>query len=167
MKKINFLTIFDKSHIKAKVIVLLFLIVSILCSITFSQEKFIIKFDSLMTQEEQTRTGISKLTKPEREELEKWLTAFMIKLFSSENAEKSFTEIGTRRWIKEKIDGGRYLLLDDNSLWEISSMSKLNTFLWMPMEDVYIIKNGNNSLYPYKLINEDSDETADAKLISK
>ncbi len=41
-------------------------------SIVFAKDKLVLRFDQIMTPEEQKRTGITKLTQSEREALEHW-----------------------------------------------------------------------------------------------
>jgi len=72
----------------------------------------------------------------------------------------------SKHWISKKIDGGEFIKLEDGSLWKISLIDKINTMLWLPIEDV-VVTESENPLYPYKLINTDSGNTADAELISK
>ena len=56
-----------------------FLIVSIFFTLVnvsnvSAQNKLVLRLDQIMTPEDQKRTGITKLTKSEREALEQWLT---------------------------------------------------------------------------------------------
>ena len=142
------------------------IIIVLLSSISYSKKNFVINLDDLMTPEEQKKTGISKLTEAEKEELEKWLTGIFI-MTASEISKIHQKLGGERHWIKEKLDGGRYLILENNIVWEISPLDRVNTFLWMPLEDVLIIKNDHGFLYPYKIINVDNNETVDAKPLTK
>lgn len=56
--------------------------------------------------------------------------------------------------------------LEDGSLWEISPVDRVNTALWLATEEITVVES-DNSIYPYKLINTDSGDTAGAKLISR
>ena len=80
---------------------------------------------------------------------------------------QTYLGVNSKHWISKKIDGGEFIKLEDGSLWGISPIDKINTTLWLPIEDIVVIENKDSLLYPYKLINTDSGNTAEAKLISK
>ena len=60
-------------------------------------------------------------------------------------------------WIKSKTLDGSIIILEDNSVWEISLLDKLDTTLWMPMDDIIVCNR--------KLINTDDNAAAEAKRI--
>lgn len=74
--------------------------------------------------------------------------------------------LGSGHWVSKKIDSGKYIKLEDGSLWEISSIDKIYTMLWLTTENITVVES-KNPLYPYNLINTDSKDAAEAKLISK
>lgn len=149
-------------------LIVLTLLVSSFISLSLAQDKIILRLDQLMTPEEQKRTGITKLTKSEREALEQWLTNWTLQVLhkATPSSEKTYARVGSGHWVSQKIDGGRFIKLEDGSLWEVSSIDRINTMLWLVTENITIIESGN-PLYPYKLINSDSGNTAEAKLISR
>lgn len=53
--------------------------------------------------------------------------------------------------------------MEDNSLWEISPIDRINTMLWLPINNIIVIES-TNSLYPYKLVGE--RDTAEARLLT-
>lgn len=130
-----------------------------------------LSLDKLMTKEEQKATGVSKLSVQEREALEEWLTKFAMTV-ATEVAKKSggvgnsgaYAGVGQKHWVREKIDSGAYIKLEDGSLWQISPIDKINTMLWLPTDNVVVIES-RNPQYPYKLVGE--RDTAEAKLVSQ
>ncbi len=72
--------------------------------------------------------------------------------------------LGQKHWVKEKIDRGAFIQLEDRSLWQISRLDRIDTTLWLPMQDVVVIENPSG-LYPYKLISE--GDAVEATLIVK
>ncbi|MEK7449083.1 MAG: hypothetical protein AAB019_06325 [Planctomycetota bacterium] len=78
----------------------------------------------------------------------------------------TYYNLGKGHWVSKTIDFGKFIQLEDKSLWEISFLDKINTCLWLPIDSITVIEN-NNTLYPYRIINTSSKESAEAKLISK
>jgi hypothetical protein len=73
--------------------------------------------------------------------------------------------VGGGHWVSKKLDGGRMIRLEDDSLWEISSLDRINSMLWLTTERVTVIESDASPGYPYKLVNEDSGNTAAAKRV--
>lgn len=69
-------------------------------------------------------------------------------------------------WVKKKINRGQFVLLEDHSLWGINPVDRIDSSLWLPMEEIVITSNGNPR-YPYRLINADASDTVEAILITK
>jgi hypothetical protein len=148
------------------------LVVVIVAGLAFAAEtpKASVSLADLMTKEELKATGVSRLSSAERAALEEWLTCFAVAV--AKNAEKAtapasksqrYSGVGQRHWVKERIDRGAYIKLEDGSLWQVSPLDKLNTMLWLPTDDVIVIE-GSNPLYPYKLVGE--RDAAEAKLVA-
>lgn len=75
-----------------------------------------------------------------------------------------YINLGGGHWISKVIDGGRFVLLEDGSLWEISSIDRINTAIWLPITDIMVLEN-QAGVFPYTLVNTDDRETAEAKYI--
>ncbi|MCK4329072.1 hypothetical protein KAX02_04450 [candidate division WOR-3 bacterium] len=137
-------------------------------SVTIAQDLPFLTLYELMTVEEQKQTGIIRLTKLERKALEQWLANWTLEVIEaiSESSGQTYWGVGNTHWVSEKIDRGDFIQLEDGSLWEISPIDRINTMLWLSFEDIVVIES-NNPHYPYKLINTDSEDTAEAKLISQ
>jgi hypothetical protein len=61
-------------------------------------------------------------------------------------------------WISDNIDDGKYIKLDDGSLWEVNVVDTVDSALWLEMDDITVC-NG-------KLINTDDKESVEARRIN-
>ena len=64
------------------------------------------------------------------------------------------------------MDSGSLIKLEDGSLWLISPIDRVDTSIWLVTEAITVIV-GDNPVYPYKLINTDTEEVAEAKLLPR
>ena len=60
-------------------------------------------------------------------------------------------------WIDSVSDDGRIVILDDGSVWEVDSLDRIDSSLWLPMSEIVACDD--------KLINTDDDEVVDATRI--
>ncbi len=74
---------------------------------------------------------------------------------------------GGGHWISKVMDGGRYVKLEDGSLWEVSALDRIDSMLWLMTESIVIVENSSSVTYPYKLVNKDTGDVVEAKPISK
>jgi hypothetical protein len=79
---------------------------------------------------------------------------------------KVYPGVDSEHWIQKVIDSGKLILLEDGSLWEVSPLDVINSMLWLPVSNMYVVES-ENPMYPYKLINTDDDESVEAKLIGQ
>lgn len=70
---------------------------------------------------------------------------------------------GSGHWIQNVLDNGAIIILEDNSKWQISPIDTVNTGIWLPVTNITVIEN--NGEFPYRLINADDSETAEAKFL--
>lgn len=61
-----------------------------------------------------------------------------------------------KHWIVEKSDDGSIILLEDGSVWHVDPTDRIDSMLWLPMEDI-IIPDSYDCL-----INIDTKEKVDA-----
>ena len=129
-----------------------------------------LSLDTIMTEAEQEKTGVSKLSAKEKAALEQWLTGFAITVATKVATESAtvpkaaaYAATGQKHWVKSKADGGAFIQLEDGSLWQISPLDKINTMLWLPTENVVVVESSNPQ-YPFKLVGE--RDTAEAKLVT-
>ncbi len=83
---------------------------------------------------------------------------------TTEGKAASYPGIGSKHWIQKVIDGGKLILLEDGSMWEISPIDIVTTCIWLPVSNISVM-SGKDAVYPYMLINTDDGETADAKYL--
>jgi hypothetical protein len=76
-----------------------------------------------------------------------------------------YLSTGGGHWIDSVSNDGKIITLEDNSIWEVSLPDQIDTTLWLPITDIVVTESENPS-YPYRLINKDDSETAEAKLLS-
>ena len=58
-------------------------------------------------------------------------------------------------WVNSVSDGGRIVILQDGSVWEIDPIDRIDTMLWLPTTDVIVCDD--------RLINTDDNETASGR----
>lgn len=69
-------------------------------------------------------------------------------------------------WISEVSSSGRFITLEDDSLWEISPGSRVFTSIWLPTSDIVIRPAATlTGSYTYVLINKDDEEQAYARYL--
>jgi hypothetical protein len=132
--------------------------------VAFTQDRVSLSFDVLFPPAKQNEMGLHKLSQPEKEALRKHVESLLLVSLSTSD---TYLGASSRHWIKEKIDRGKYILLEDNSLWEIASLDKINTTLWLKLSNITVVKSYDYPGYPYLLINTDDSETAHARPVSK
>ena len=76
------------------------------------------------------------------------------------------TYIGTGggHWISDKSGDGSLVTLEDGSIWRISDFSRIDSMLWLPLEDIIVLEN-TRGITPYLLINKDTGEEAEATFL--
>ena len=71
--------------------------------------------------------------------------------------------IGSGHWIQSISDGGKIIILEDGSVWEVSPIDIIYSVIWLPVSNIAVVKDSGS--YPYKLINTDDRETVNAKYL--
>lgn len=75
----------------------------------------------------------------------------------------AYAGVGEKHWIKENTRNGQFIRLEDDSLWEVSALDRINSSLWLPTDNILVVES-KNPLYPYKLVAK--RDTAEAKLVT-
>ena len=72
-------------------------------------------------------------------------------------------------YVLDITDGGKYNLLEDQSLWEVDIFDKVGVLLWQRPEEIRVKQSfgGDNPSYPYRLINLRRGNSVEVKLLSK
>jgi len=60
-------------------------------------------------------------------------------------------------WLSSKTDDGKFLTLEDDSLWEVDDVDTVDSELWLDTDDIVVC--------PGKLINTDENESVGAKRV--
>lgn len=66
-----------------------------------------------------------------------------------------------KKSVRKIIDRGNYVLLDDNSLWEINSLDRLTSQLWMAYDEIIVV----NSYLETKLLNTRDNKSVTGKRV--
>ncbi|WP_414664845.1 hypothetical protein [Horticoccus sp. 23ND18S-11] len=164
----------------------LLMLVAASCAFVFARAQTLddITLDSIIPPGEQKKMGISKLTTEEREALRRYFVSRISEIFkagfekgqmSQVNARvasppKKETYIGTgsEHWLKQNIDRGAMLLLEDGSLWDVDPLDKIDAMLWLPITNVRVLESTKGSPgYDYLIVNTDDGEKVHAKYRGK
>ena len=70
---------------------------------------------------------------------------------------------GSGHWISRN-SSGNVITLEDRSTWLISPLSRIDTILWLPIDDITVL-SGTYPGYGYRLVNTDEGEVADARFL--
>jgi hypothetical protein len=73
---------------------------------------------------------------------------------------------GAGHWIESVMDDGSIIKLEDGTLWMVSPLDIIDSALWLPISEITVV-DGNNPVYPFRLINTDDNEIVNAKLIAE
>lgn len=120
--------------------------------------------DDVMTQEEQQKTGIARLTAEEKQELTLWLNLTFIP--KPQQAAASTPSKATENlYLSENIDNGKRLRLNDGSLYEISPEDEGLTGFWITPFPIKITESHDPN-YPYLIINVNTGTGVKAKQIT-
>jgi len=137
-----------------------------------------ITMEKVMTGEELRTTGVSQLSAAQRVALDRWLSDYTLRVIQyaqrsvkpAANSPGSATYAGSSggHWINSNAGNGAMIILEDGSVWEINSLDRIDTALWLPISNVTVLKASSPvGDYKYTLINTDDGEKALAKFLGK
>lgn len=142
----------------------------------------VITFDQFFPRAEQQNMGLHKLTAEEREALRRRVQALLTAVLTSRaetsaapplsprgrGGALSYPGVGGGHWVRENVDGGRFILLEDNSFWQVDPLDRIDAMLWLPISDITVLESSSGSpSYNYLLINTDDGEQAHAKYLGR
>jgi hypothetical protein len=78
----------------------------------------------------------------------------------------TYPNLGDGHWVKKKMDRGRFVMLEDRSLWRIGPTDRIDSRLWLSLEEI-VVTNSGNPRYPYRLVNTDSSNAVAARFVSR
>jgi hypothetical protein len=82
------------------------------------------------------------------------------------DARGTYAGVGEGHWVRKKLDGGQMVVLEDGSLWGVNPLNRIDTMLWLPVQKITVLE-GDNPLYPYKLVNADAGDVVEAEYLGK
>ena len=69
-------------------------------------------------------------------------------------------------WIQQIKDRGRIIILNTGDVLQVDPADTLYSMLWLPAQRVDVLQ-GDEPVYPYKIVDLDENETVSAKLANK
>lgn len=81
------------------------------------------------------------------------------------NAKETYLGVGSGHWIQTVSSGGKYITLEDRSIWEVSPIDVIYSAIWLPITNIVVIEESGP--YPYKLVNTDDREAVNAKYLGQ
>lgn len=135
---------------------------------TAQSARQLLSFDVLFPPTVQRSMGLQKLTANEKEALRAHVERLILTLAMSRQVGSSgvYGSVRTRHWIRTNVDSGKYILLEDGSLWQIHSMDRLRTMLWLPVSDITVTRSSSGPPgFDYLLIKTDNGQAVHAKYI--
>lgn len=111
----------------------------------------------MMTLDEQEKTGVAKLTTPQKKELDLWINDhFTLKPVESSSA----------LTLQQNLQNGSQLQLSDGSIYAIAPADQSKTSFWLTPFTIRIADSGDPA-YPVLLTNSRTGESVKAKLIKR
>ncbi len=130
-----------------------------------------LRVEQVMTQAEMQETGIARLTAVEREALSRWLSQYTLRVLrvgASQTNTRVYSGLGGGHWVSNKIDSGNIIVLEDGSMWEIQSIDRIFTRLWLRITAITVLEASTPiGDYRYRLVNTDDNESVLAKYLGK
>lgn len=133
---------------------LLFFVCASLCA-QLQAEKILL--DTVMTKEEQRKTGVNTLSFQQKVALEDWLNDHCLLKMPSPAPSPSLS-------MSINIDNGKQIQLSDNSIWEISPADLAKSAAWITPFPVKLSPSGDPS-YPVLITNILSTESIKARRV--
>lgn len=126
----------------------------------------------VMSADELRQTGVLSLTPQQRAALDQWLQRYTLRVLAiaqgSGPSSGAYSGVGAGHWIKEVDSGGRLITLEDTSVWEVHSLYRIYTTLWLPITSISVLSSDSPiGDYKYLLVNTDDGESALAKYLGK
>ena len=119
-----------------------------------------------MSQEEYAATGVGGLTASQQAALDRWLNRWTL-LAMNVSCGGSYSDTKEGHFIRDNADG-TIIILDDDSIWLVEPIDRVDSSLWLATEDVIVLEARQEIAgYGYTLINVDQKEKVLAKYLGK
>lgn len=79
--------------------------------------------------------------------------------------EPRYPNAGPGHFVKETREGGRFVVLEDKSVWEIAERNRYVTAEWQELEGISVRFANGDPPFRYELSNIDRDEGAAARWV--
>ena len=124
----------------------------VLAGSALGQSDPVLTMEKVMTREQMRTIGIDGLTPIQRAALDRWLSDYTVRVIQfAQQSDKpatngpippptTYSGSGGGHWIKSKADNGAIVILEDGSMWEINSLDRIETALWLPISNVTILR---------------------------
>lgn len=86
---------------------------------------------------------------------------------SVQGPETRYPGVGPGHYVHETREAGRFVVLEDKSVWEIAEPSRFVTAEWQAMEGISVRFAEGEPPFAYELSNTDRDEGAAARWIRR
>ena len=142
----------------------------------------VVAFDDLFPRAAQQTMGLHKLSDEERDALRGHVQALLAAVLTSRaqstvspsssprerGRDLTYLGVGGDHWVRKNVDQGRFIVLEDNSLWAVDPLNRVDAMLWLPISDITVLESATGSPgYNYLLINTDDGEQAHAKYLGR
>ena len=119
-----------------------------------------------MSQQEYEASGIGTLRSDQQSVIDRWLDRWTSAVLGV-SCGGTYPNIGEKQSIQENADG-RILILDDDSIWLVESIDRVDSSLWLTADEVMITETkGGVAGYKYTIINLDEKEKVLAKYLGQ
>ena len=75
-----------------------------------------------------------------------------------------YTKIHEEHWLRDKLDAGRIVVLEDESIWEVHPSDRVVTRSWLQISTI-TVKHTQKEVFPYVLSNSTERENARANYL--
>lgn len=79
---------------------------------------------------------------------------------------RSYWGTGGGHWVRSTFERGRFVALEDGSLWEVSMLDRLNSSLWLMLDNIVIAESWDPA-YPYRLVNTNGRTSCAARCLKR
>ncbi len=77
-----------------------------------------------------------------------------------------YTRIQEEHWLRDKLEEGRIVVFEDDSMWEVHPSDRLITKRWLRISTI-TVKHTQKEGYPYLLSNSTEGEKARANYLGQ
>ena len=81
---------------------------------------------------------------------------------STNGTRQDYGGLNLDRSVAKLLDGGKVVVLDDGSTWQISPVYQSKTLLWLVAQKV-VVSTGANPQYPYQIVNLTTKDVVQAR----